>query len=137
MTTESTVSCIISRTTVRNLFNLPKSYVIFEVYCMLNHPFPTIEKFDLITLIKSSIHAPFKWYSIWVIVDYCFDLNSSRTNRRFRWISKSDISNTSLHFTLISWRALTTSVFMNKEWKQKLLKVSSKSLASYKVGVLP
>jgi hypothetical protein len=37
----------------------------------------------------------------------------------------------------MSWRAFTTSVFMNKEWKQKDLKVSSKSFASSKVGVLP
>jgi len=43
----------------------------------------------------------------------------------------------SLHFTLMSCNALTTSVFIKSEWKQNDLNVSSKSFASYKVGVFP
>ena len=58
----STVSYIINRTTVRNLFNLPKSQVILDVSFMLNQPFPTAAKFSFIILVSSYIQAPFKWY---------------------------------------------------------------------------
>lgn len=133
-TTVKTVSSIINRTAVKNLLSLPKSYVIFEVYCILNHPFPTIEKLFLITLINSSIQFPFRQYTIWVMEFSCLCLNSSRTSCFFKFKSNIFICKTSLHFTRMSWRAFTTSVFMKREWKQKFLKVSSKSFASYKMG---
>lgn len=128
------MSSIINLTTVKNLLSLPKSYVILEVYCILNHPLPTIEKLFLITLIKSSIHPPLKWYSIWLIDDYCLCLNYYKTSLLFKCKSNMFIFKTSLHFTLISCTALTTSVLINKEWKQKFLNVSSKSFASSRVG---
>ena len=59
--------------------------------------------------------------------DYCFDLNSSRTNLFFNRISNKFMFKMSLHFTLMSCNALTTSVFIKSEWKQNDLNVSSKS----------
>ena len=47
----------ISSLTLRNSENLPRTELerraIFDVYCMLNQPLPTIEKLFLMTLIKS------------------------------------------------------------------------------------
>lgn len=101
---------------------------------MLNQPFPTMEKLFLITFMRSYIHPPFKWYNIWLIEDYCLCLNYSRTSLFFKFISNKFIFSTSLHLTLISWSALTTSGLMKSEWKQKFLNVSSKSLESSKTG---
>ena len=110
-----TVSYIINLITVNNLFNLPKSYVIFEDSFILNQPFPISLNLSLMILVIFGIQVPF---SIYINCDVAFSykcLNSSEwTAPSLLETSNMHSFSTKLHSCRMSDKALETSALTYK-----------------------